>query len=587
MKKYISLLIAGLIGATLVTTSSAAVQAVGDPGLSWAPPNDVALGEHIQEFLDTFPGENPSHLVRNDVPTATSSSRDYIEDPTCLSATDPRCVGKELQFQAVIPYCQAEIDTNCVVDFGVINSSGVRTSAKFSRYFPYKAQNQYLGNNSLQLPSGYAGSIFEIPSAPHDGGTSYYVAATLQGGGSSTSGFGKNPWSFAARVYPVQLQPDQGSGMDPNNLVDAGYSLNNRGRSDGSKYWGTAAPGFNGHQFCVANAVHEGLCAARFAFPADLRFYLKVRLQQNLAGWMHGRIANPEISVNKVGTNSELEVIADPVAVPVVYKMYNYQDMPAELKSKYDVTTGNYLSPSVSGEPGGRSGPSTDPLKRNVIIESEASSPIGMEQLKLWLPYVNDQAAALLSYWSVRSLGSWEMNGANRCFSDNSNITGIVTTNSTQYSAGPPAFEANSGVLNYKVASPHFTTKHEVFKGTYDLIMRSDVARCVYGFSNAPVKADISVTSADGSAQVVSTTLNESNGWLHLSANGFEFSAPQVNVKLTQDVPVAKPTETQSTQAPVASKSTVKQSTITCVKGKVSKKVTAVKPVCPTGYKKK
>jgi hypothetical protein len=31
----------------------------------------------------------------------------------------------------------------------------------------------------------------------------------------------------------------------------------------------------------------------------------------------------------------------------------------------------------------------------------------------------------------------------------------------------------------------------------------------------------------------------------------------------------------------------VKKTTITCVKGKQTKKVTAVKPVCPTGYKKK
>ena len=32
---------------------------------------------------------------------------------------------------------------------------------------------------------------------------------------------------------------------------------------------------------------------------------------------------------------------------------------------------------------------------------------------------------------------------------------------------------------------------------------------------------------------------------------------------------------------------TAKKTTITCVKGKLTKKVTAVKPVCPTGYKKK
>jgi F0F1-type ATP synthase membrane subunit b/b' len=36
-----------------------------------------------------------------------------------------------------------------------------------------------------------------------------------------------------------------------------------------------------------------------------------------------------------------------------------------------------------------------------------------------------------------------------------------------------------------------------------------------------------------------------------------------------------------------ATVATKKKTTITCVKGKLTKKVTAVKPVCPKGYKKK
>jgi hypothetical protein len=32
---------------------------------------------------------------------------------------------------------------------------------------------------------------------------------------------------------------------------------------------------------------------------------------------------------------------------------------------------------------------------------------------------------------------------------------------------------------------------------------------------------------------------------------------------------------------------TIKKKTITCIKGKITKKVTAVKPKCPAGYKKK
>ena len=106
--------------------------------------------------------------------------------------------------------------------------------------------------------------------------------------------------------------------------------------------------------------------------------------------------------------------------------------------------------------------------------------------------------------------------------------------------------------------------------------MRSDVARCIYGFSKAPISASISVVSSEGSADVATTVAAEKDGWIALSANNFQFSAPTIQVKFTQDAPVL-----------VAPKSISKQITITCIKGKTSKKVTAVKPVCPKGYVKK
>ena len=75
---------------------------------------------------------------------------------------------------------------------------------------------------------------------------------------------------------------------------------------------------------------------------------------------------------------------------------------------------------------------------------------------------------------------------------------------------------------------------------------------------------------------MATTTVNEKDGWLYLSAKNFTFSSPTVKVKLSQE------------GAPVQSVQTApKKTTITCVKGKTTKKVTAVKPVCPTGFKKK
>jgi hypothetical protein len=54
-------------------------------------------------------------------------------------------------------------------------------------------------------------------------------------------------------------------------------------------------------------------------------------------------------------------------------------------------------------------------------------------------------------------------------------------------------------------------------------------------------------------------------------------------VKLTQEVVPAPTPSPVATVKPAAAKK-VK---ITCIKGKKAKKVTAVNPKCPTGYKKK
>ena len=114
--------------------------------------------------------------------------------------------------------------------------------------------------------------------------------------------------------------------------------------------------------------------------------------------------------------------------------------------------------------------------------------------------------------------------------------------------------------------------------------MRSDVARCIYKFSNAPIKASISVVTADGNNDVATTVSNETGGWLYLSANNFTFSAPTIQVKLSQDAPAKT---SGSTSAATPAPGVPMKSTITCIKGKTTKAVTGVKPVCPTGYKKK
>jgi hypothetical protein len=225
-----------------------------------------------------------------------------------------------------------------------------------------------------------------------------------------------------------------------------------------------------------------------------------------------------------------------------------------------------------------------------------------MELMNAFLPAIGDKGSKTTGYWSFSALNAWNQPAIQKCSDGTGDLAGVVTTNALTYSAGPPTYNKESGALEYKVASPHFEASGAEASGSYDLVLKSDVARCIYGFSKAPIKAEISISSQDGQKKVATTVVNESNGWLYLSAKGFTFSSPVIQVKLTQEAPAPEPTPTPTptpiaTQAPAPVESAApaptlkpvmaKKIAITCVKGKLVKKVSAVNPKCPAGYKKK
>ena len=242
-------------------------------------------------------------------------------------------------------------------------------------------------------------------------------------------------------------------------------------------------------------------------------------------------------------------------------------------------------------------GPYTDPLLLNAQRWPEATDPKSFEELRLWLPTVHDTMSALPSAWNFKMTSKNALNNSNACFRDGSGLKGIVTTNATLYSESPPVL-INS-TLQYKVAAPHFNKNGSDFKGTYNLVIRSDVARCIYGFTSAPIQASIEVVTENGAESVATTSISESNGWLSLSAYNFGFSAPTITVTLKQTLPsptVSATPEASTSPVPtnieVKAESAIqtitgKKRTINCYKGKTIRKITAVKPSCPKGYEKK
>ena len=570
-----------IVGAALSTPSQSAEYIV-DPDESWTVPQEQLVpGTESALFSERSSQDRPFSALLD--PSKLDNNQ---LDPTCLGLDDPKCTLTDFLFWAQVPVCQTSVDMNCIETIGAIDSNGIDHPGSFQRYYPLVAQNKFSEDQSVSLPRGGTGSIFTIPGVSGPAGDAYYVSLVMSGQGRKGETRKVSLHSITAQISPVQIQPTQfnKSGcLEASGICNIGWVKLQYG--DGYQYNESGSLGLG----CVVSSYDENSCAKKEAFPDGYRFYLRARLTLNPSGWLHGRMANPDISITQQNGVTQLVVSAAPVAVPVIFKTYRWSEMPTELQSIYDPTTGR-LKGFPKSEGGFFSHGSTDPLERAWTVGPAPYEETAFTEINAWLPYVNNKATVTPHYWSFRSLTPGELTTANKCFSDSSQLNGIVTTNSTVYSPGPPTFDKGEGNLNYQVAAPHYTNKDEVFKGTYDLVMRSTVARCVYGFSKAPIKATISVVSASGSPQIATTVVNETDGWLHLSANGFEFSSPTVKVNLAQDAPAPEPTVTptpEPTATPTIAPVRSKKMTIKCVKGKIVRTVTSTKPSCPKNYTKK
>jgi hypothetical protein len=191
----------------------------------------------------------------------------------------------------------------------------------------------------------------------------------------------------------------------------------------------------------------------------------------------------------------------------------------------------------------------------------------GIQNWNKYASKIVETAAATNTYWR---LSSWLDGSQNQYSCPNvTGVKGVVLTNAAAYTPSAPAWNRSTGALDFEVASTHLKANGEANEGFYDLLLNDKIAKCIWGAGVTGGKASISVINADGTPQVATTTFAISGGWAKFKAYGYHYSKPQISVNLIQ------------------SPSKPKSSTITCVKGKLTKKVTAVAPKCPAGFKRK
>lgn len=165
-------------------------------------------------------------------------------------------------------------------------------------------------------------------------------------------------------------------------------------------------------------------------------------------------------------------------------------------------------------------------------------------------------------------------------------VAGVISSNATAVEPTPPTLDKATQTLKYRVAAPHLKQNGELNSGFYRLQLNPQVAKCIWGENLLGAKAEVSILNDSGEIQIATSTFNFTESAAVFEISGFHYSAGTVSIKLI--APSGSKTDgAQVTDLPKKTPAAKSKITITCVKGKTITKVTAAKPKCPAGYKKK
>jgi len=465
-------------------------------GADFAWPDSPGVG-HLGLYVD----DDISHTrLMSTVRTASGQ--------LCASLNDESCVNQSVRTYSILPRCETDMQKDCVESLGATSSQGVASEGVFSRYFPEQGLGDFEGNPGMNIPTGAAPSIFTLPGVAHNDGNEYMVIASVNG--LTPRGSVQTPSSIVihASVYPVKVLA--GNFMR-NTPLATGFGVNH----PSSDKWGNCA------------SIADGYCAARQDFPANTKFSLSLRLSTAPKGWLHGRIFSPTVTYESAGTSTRLKVDATPVQVAAVATWGKYSELPEAAKN-----TAGALSCSETSNC-----PQMNPQSGGAHTSVEA-----------WRAVYGDKASWVRGQWMYQTLADYELanNPLDSCTSGVAQFDGFITTNATGYAAGPPVFDPVGKSLSYVVAAPHTNAEGGLIVGTYDLVMRSELAACLYGANANDIVGSVSVVydAVTSTTTDFKTDVSNDGTWFKVSASGFHYSMPTIKTTLSSKsgaVPIVKP----------------------------------------------
>ena len=512
----------------------------------------------------SFSSELPMALLSSiRVFTSKVGETDSAVSYLCSSITDPNCAptGKffnSLRVDSVIGNCSRNPDSACVEKISLTLADKSVVTARPAQELPANTKTfpGAFDSSGKGYPPGLSSWIWEadLPGAPK---SRFLARGTVTTYAKVTN----NAWDFQKPTFTFELVP-----LSSESAPVIAPRLEN------FKYKNTQDPVVRQVSIQPSCLAHDtNICYHRASFPQGARATVALQLPNRLTGWLNGRLVKPNVITETINPiYDRVTVEAAPSENIIAGGWVEWKKIPEKLFFNDDGTPNTMGVGRLDGAAGMYSG------------------GVGaIEEYLEWQPYLGEKALLREEGWTIAST---VVESTNSC-GNQSGLQGVVAANASAYSPGAPAFNKETQTLDYKVAAPHFAPDGKTENlGTYGLSMRADLVQCLYGVKDVPSRVEISITNAtSGESKGSTVELSRNGNWVYLSAEGFTYSSPTLKVKLVQDKKIESvpaPSENNQANAAPAPKVIAKKS-ITCIKGKITRKIAGSNPKCPAGFKKK
>ena len=493
--------------------------------------------------------------------TGPNTDPNYSE-VQCTTVADPACDPKQFPKGVLFAYpvfyhCATDTDINCIRSVTVIAPDGTEQVATYARDFPSTATLPAGDTFGAKTPAGGNPSVWKYTTA--EGERSVLLAGSVSRQWQSNG----TQWTNMAGMFRFEVVPVNVVASDAR-TKRGGYVSATRNVVSGAPVtrieWRDQA---SGDPACAktmivgaARMYDDGACLTAASFPEGYRYRINLDLPDDLAMFLYGRINAPVAYTTAIAGGHRFTLEGGPE------KLYNVVgSVPKSVMSQQVV---DFFKNTYYG---------------NQFFQEPADFPgFGVREpdfLGLVLPYVGDRATWVDQSWSLAStpqVGQYSQTCLN---GGKGQMLGIISTNASAYDGNPPKIDKDTGLITWKVAGPHYDVDGKTLTvGHYYMNMNAQFMQCLLGVKKAPAVAQIGIEYNNGEQTVSTVTVKTDKDWLRLAADNFHYSVPTLKIAFAKD------------EAPAATPAAVKKSaTITCVKGKTTKKVAGTK--CPAGWKKR